>query len=331
MGTKVNYETEEANYEAEVRTQFEKQRILSYGKLRYDYEPISSRIFYFSMFKKRYQKFKPKRDANNRDARKSLRIGFISFLMAQFNRDKKIEMNKMVIEKKMQIQKQIDSYNQRENDRCNRVNTRIENQIDDELKALAEGNKALVEEYFSAVLQQDDYSIDGEERFEIHSAVGYDPLQKRLVIDYRLPSLDEVSDIKEWKIGKNNELVNKSLSKSEFLFLYERIILDLAVRVSGLIFDSDDQLVVSEIVFNGSCVYETVADNVVYIISMLVTKSEFEGCSIRRSDFLSKKAISKFSKVNYLGDINVDTPPRALTDNPPLNIVIPIQSNLYSN
>jgi hypothetical protein len=329
MAVKNDPEKEQAKLEAEGLTQFELQRIRSYRKLRYNYVPDSSLDYYDSIFKRDYLRYKPKRDANKRDARKSLRIGLLKSIKARFNPEEKKKIDNCLEAERMRLQEFIDVANQRERERCNRVNRSLDTQITNQKQALAKGSLIQAKEYFSAILLEDDYSLDGKYRYEVNCSVSYIKEIKRLVIDYRLPTLYEIPDTKEWKVDKNNELVEKLFTKREFLELYEEILLDLAIRVIGLAFDSDDQQIVSEIVFNGTCVYTDVSDDVIFIISILVTKKEFETSNIRRADFSSKAALSKFSKVVYLGDINADTPPKALTDRPPLSAIIPIQSNLY--
>lgn len=329
MAEKNNPEKEQAKREAGDCTQWELQRILSYEKLRYNYVSGSSRDYYNSIFERGGQKYKPKRDANKRDARKSLQIGLVTSIKARFNPAEKKTMDNRLEEEKMRLQEQVDEDNRREHERCNRVNSRLGTQIANQKQSLAKGSMVQAKEYFSAVMQNDDYSLDGENRYEVNCSVRYIRPLRRLVIDYRLPTPDEIPDTKEWKVDKNNELVEKPFPKGEFLVRYEKIILDLAIRVIGLAFDSDDQQIVSEIVFSGFCVYANVPDDVIFIISMLVTRNEFETSNIRRADFSSKAALSKFSQVVYLDDINADTPPKALTDRPPLSAIIPIQSNLY--
>ncbi len=328
MSAKNDPEKEQIKLEADKRTQWELQRIISYRELRYNYVRGNSENYYNSIYERNSQSYKPQRNASKRDARKSLHIGLLTSFKTQFDPEEKKEMNNCLEAERIRLQEYIDAANQREYERCDRVNNNLKIKLINQKQALAKRSMVQANEYFFTVIQSDCYSLDGEYRYEVDCSVRYIRPQKRLIIDYRLPTHDELSNTKEWQVNKNKELVEKPFPKGEFLVLYEKIILDLAIRVIGLAFDSDDLKIVSEIVFNGFCLYDNVPDNIVFILTALVTREKFNTSAICRADYSSKTAISKFVEVDYLDDINSDTPPKSLADKPPLKEIKPIQSNL---
>ena len=154
----------------------------------------------------------------------------------------------------------------------------------------------------------------------------YVPGKKRLVIDYNLPLMEQISRIKEWKVGKDNEVSPKDMNKTDYLEMYERVLFDLSIRTVGILFDSDNRNVINEIVFNGSCIYSEWQNMPTVILSFLISKNQYSYELIRKLDYVSKAEIAKLDMVSYLDDIRGTKAPADLWETPPSKLVVPIQS-----
>lgn len=83
------------------------------------------------------------------------------------------------------------------------------------------------------------------------------------------------------------------MSKTDYLELYERVLLDLSLRAVGILFGSDNRNVLNEIVFNGSCVYSDWQDLPTIILSFLMSKNRYSFGRARRMDCVSKSELAK--------------------------------------
>lgn len=329
MPAEVNPEKEQAKLEAAERTQWEHQRILSYKKLRYDYFSYSPEYYYRGIFERDCRQYRPAKDVSKGEARKSLHIGLAKRIKAQFNFAQKAEIDERIKAEMKRLQVQIDTVNQTKREQCNSFNERLWANIDSRKRAFVDGSPREVKSYYTFVIAGDDYSVDGVHRYETQFSVKHHCAAKRLVIDYQLPAFEDIPNIKEWAVNKNNEIVAKQFSQKDMLEIYEGIIMDLTVRVLGLVFDSDNHDVISEAIFNGYCEYSEVQSPPTFILSVLVKKKQFDFAKVNRADFSSKHEIAKFESVKYLGDIYTESPTKELLERPPLKPILPIQSNIY--
>jgi hypothetical protein len=329
MPAEVNPKKEQAKLEAAERTQWEHQRILSYKKLRYDYSSYSPEDYYRGIFERDCLQYRPAKDVSKGEARKSLHIGLAERIKAQLNPAQKAEIDERIKAEMKRLQVQIDTINQHKREQCNNFNERLRAKIDSKKKAFLNGSPLEVRNYYTFVIEGDNYSVDGVHRYETQFSVKHHRADKRLVIDYQFPAFEDIPKIKEWAVNKNNEIVAKQFSQKDMLEIYEGIIMDLTVRVLGLVFDSDNHDVISEAIFNGYCEYSEVQSPPTFILSVLVQKKQFDFTKVNRADFSSKHEIAKFESVKYLGDIRTESPTKELLERPPLRPILPIQSNIY--
>lgn len=318
-----------AKSDAEERTKYEQQRIFSYEKLRHSYSPWNVDAYYTDLLKRRSVTYRPKRNPSKNAARRDAKIGPISWLISRFNQDKKTKIDKVIKESQEQLQKETDEENRREYERCQQVNIRAKQRTDKQYDLFKKGDLTEVYEYFSAVVSNDDYSVDYRQHYYFSFNLDYDPKLKRILIDYRIPRIYEISDIKEWKCTKDLEVVPTHMSKKDFLPLYERILFDLVVRTTALIFDSDNMDVVSEVLFNAFTVYDEAPDRNTFLLSVIIPKNAYLRQDIKNYGFMSKQFISQMKQVRYLDDIHDDNPPSILADRPPIKQVIPIRTLLH--
>ena len=225
-----------------------------------------------------------------------------------------------------ELQEEVDKANAAERKRCNVSNARLNERLKAKLDRLTSFVPEDIEEYFTFALNQDTFILEGYE-YHFNYNLVYDPDKKQLIIDCNLPSIGDISRIKEWKADKNNELVPKEMNKTDFLEMYERILFDISLRVVGVLFESDTNHVLRSIIFNGSCVYNDWQENPTIILSFEIQHSQYSYDRIRRMDCISKSEIARLKDVRYLADITTEKPPSDLWETPPSKLVTPIRSS----
>ncbi len=317
---------QQAEDEAYSRTEWERQRIDYYRSLRYDFTATSFDAWLDEYYIEHREVFTPKKDPTWNQIRKDAGIGIIENMHSFFSEDKKKEIAAKKERSRKKLQLRVDEVNKREWERCNRVNNRIKAEGSEKFDRFTSYEEREVEEYFCYALNKDSYSLDGTENAPNFNLL-YIAEKKRLVVDYNLPVMEQISRVKEWKVGKNLEITPKEMSKMDYLEMYERVLLDLSLRTVGILFDSDNRNALNEIVFNGSCVYSGWQNMPTIILSFLMAKSQYSFERTRGMDCVSKAELAKLENVRYLGDIHSDKPPADLWETPPSKLVVPIQSS----
>lgn len=317
---------QQAEEEAYSKTEWERQRIDYYRGLRYGFSVTSVDKWLNDYFDARKEVFKPTKNPTWNQIRKEAGIGVIENMISSFFEDKKkaIAVKKEQSRKKLQLR--VDEINKREWERCNRVNNRIKSEVSEKFNRFKACDEQEVEEYFSYVLSKDSYSLDGTESIPNFQLL-YISEKKRLVVDYNFPLMEQISRVKEWKVGKNFETVPKEMRKTDYLEMYERVLFDLSLRAVGILFGSDNRNALNEIAFNGSCVYSDWQDMPTIILSFIMAKNQYSPERIKRMDCVSKTEIAKLDNVRYFGDIHSERPPADLWETPPSKLVVPIQSS----
>lgn len=319
---------EHAREEASIRTEYEKKRILSYDALRYNFIPWRADSYYSSLLQKRCETYKPKKVPSNNAARQKAHISIVQWIKSRFDPDDRKKVDEIIQLTLDRLRKETDDSNKREYERCKRVNTRIRKEVDEKFDRFLNGDPNEVQEYFSAVIRNDAYSLDNQQKYDVQFSLEYRVQEKRIIIDYCMPRPYDISNVKEWKIENGIHVIPKVMSKKEFLHLYEKILFDLVVRVTSLIFESDDKNIVSEVLFNASSIYDEVPDHFVFFLSVIIPKKNYIKQDIRNYAFVSKHFISEMKQAKYLDDIQNSNPPSILADKPPMKQVVPIETTL---
>ena len=317
---------QQAEEEAYSKTEWERQRIDYYRSLRYDFAVTIVDEWLDDYYIEHEAVFKPAKNPTWNQIRKNAGVGVLENMLSVFSKDKKEAIAAKKEQYREKLQRRVDRANECERERCNRVNNRIKNEVSEKLNRFTACDGQEVEEYFCYALSKDFYSIDGTEsvpNFRLLYIAG----EKRLVVDYKLPLMGQVSRIKEWKVGKNLEIMPKEMNKTDYLEMYERIIFDLSLRTVGILFGSDNKDIINEIIFNGSCVYSDWQDMPTIILSFLMAKNQYLFERVRGMDCISKAELSKLENIRYIGDIHSDKPPADLWETPPSKLVVPIQSS----
>ena len=111
-----------------------------------------------------------------------------------------------------------------------------------------DGKPDAIVDYFALVLDASDYPNN----FPQHAKIAYVPESKQLVIEYDLPSMDVVPEVKTYKYVKTrDEITSTALPKTQRKKLYSSIIAQITLRTIHEIFEADRTNFVENIVFNG--------------------------------------------------------------------------------
>lgn len=315
----------QAEETATSRTEWERQRIDYYRSLRYAFVPTTVDSWLNDYYDKHMEVYKPKKDPSWNQIRKDADIGFLENVFAFLSPEKKKTVTVKREQSRKKLQAKVDEANRIERDRCNKYNDRLNSEVSAKLGRFLQCDAMEVAEYFRYALLKDSYLLDGTETIPNFNLL-YVPGKKRLVIDYNLPIMEQISRIKEWKVGKDNEVSPKDMNKTDYLEMYERVLFDLSIRTVGILFDSDNRNVINEIVFNGSCIYSEWQNMPTVILSFLISKNQYSYELIRKLDYVSKAEIAKLDMVSYLDDIRGTKAPADLWETPPSKLVVPIQS-----
>jgi restriction system protein len=103
-------------------------------------------------------------------------------------------------------------------------------------------------DYCEMVLGNSDYPDYFPQEYDID----YNPENNLLIVDYRLPPIDQIPTVEEVKyIQSRDEFVEKYISQSELNKLYDGILYQIALRTIHELYEADKVEALSSIVFNG--------------------------------------------------------------------------------
>ena len=115
-------------------------------------------------------------------------------------------------------------------------------------KKYENGNIISLSKYIEKVLNMSTYPDPIPKKFEIE----FNPVNKILIVDYQLPSLDDIPKLKEIRyIQSRDEFDEKFLSSNEFNKLYDNSLYQIVLRVSYEIYNADYKDIIESIIFNG--------------------------------------------------------------------------------
>lgn len=102
--------------------------------------------------------------------------------------------------------------------------------------------------FYEIILSDSEYPHYFPQEFNLD----YNPETKILIVDYSLPSVENIPKLKEVKYVKSrDELVEIFLSESEVNKLYDRLIYQITLRTIHEIYESDVINAIDSVVFNG--------------------------------------------------------------------------------
>ena len=121
-------------------------------------------------------------------------------------------------------------------------------EIEEFKKELVEGNPDAIINYFTLVLEASSYP-DG---FPQHAKIAFVPESKQLVVEYDLPTLEIVPEVKTYKYVKTrDDITTTALPATQRKRLYASVIAQVTIRTLHEIFEADRLTNIESIVFNG--------------------------------------------------------------------------------
>lgn len=110
------------------------------------------------------------------------------------------------------------------------------------------GSKEAIEEYCEMVLNNSVYPDFLSKDFEIE----YNSINKTLIIEYQLPSIDNFPKVKEYRfITSKNEIREIELSQTELNRIYDKALYDIVLRTIHEVFEADIANHLEAVVLNG--------------------------------------------------------------------------------
>lgn len=149
-------------------------------------------------------------------------------------------------------------------------------------EAVASGERAAVEDFFSIILERSDYP----DYFPHEFTIAFNPETKILVCDYQLPSPGALPTLREVAYVKTRKaLAEKHLSKKDSQALYDSVAYQICLRTTHELFSADQFGVLDLVTFNG-WVKEvdrgTGKDINPCILSLQATREAFEDIDLAR-------------------------------------------------
>ncbi len=158
-------------------------------------------------------------------------------------------------------------------------------------KVESEYKKGNLEGYFSFILTNSFYLFD----FSCEPNIEYNENEHILVVDYYLPSIDDIPNVKQRT--KSGEI--KYLSDNAIKKLYDEIIYKIIIRSIAEIFHFDFLDMLASICFNGRVKFRNLGTGQmqdILISSVLVDKNEFNSIDLNHID--AKSCFKQFKGVS---------------------------------
>ncbi|WP_019123772.1 restriction endonuclease [Brevibacillus massiliensis] len=142
--------------------------------------------------------------------------------------------------------------------------------------AFENGETEAIEKYIKTVLASSTYPSDFEIKYDIQYLNGI----QTIIVNYHLPSPDQVPNITEYKyVVSKKEIVPKKMKAKEFEQFYNSIVFQTTLRTIHEIFESDYTRAIQVVVFNGWVNYIDESNGLEVtscIITVQTTREEFE-------------------------------------------------------
>lgn len=120
--------------------------------------------------------------------------------------------------------------------------------VDDLATRYNSGEPQAIEEYCDLVLSRSEYPDFMPQEFELE----YDPSASLLIIEYRLPSLEDIPTLKEVRyVQSRDEFQEIHLKQSELNRIFDSLLYQICLRTIHEIFESDVIGAIQSVVFNG--------------------------------------------------------------------------------
>ncbi|MDE8051299.1 restriction endonuclease [Erysipelothrix rhusiopathiae] len=260
------------------------------------------------------QKPEPQRKPERSDFKYNKKLGFIKLLSKdnrERNQNENLELFNTDVEKWSQfVENEEQRYQSKvalydglvekwKHDKLNYDNERdLENKNIDLLREkFSEGNQESIEVYFQSIIDELIFPVE----YSRDSFVEYNVEGSYLIVDLKLPTIEDLPTIKEVKyIKSRKEFKEVAFSKMYIDKLYEKVIYSLVLVVLKNIFISDNRYnYVESVIMNGfieTVDLSTGLNHSPFILSTEVKKSDFEIINLANIDpkewFRKNKGIS---------------------------------------
>lgn len=139
-------------------------------------------------------------------------------------------------------------------------------------------------DYCEMVLANSKYPENFPQQYELD----YEPENKRLLVDYFLPSIDNLPTLKEVRyIKKNNQFKEVHISEKQLNELYDNVMYQITLRTIHELYEADVVEGLSIIIFNGFVRFvdkRTGKEAISCILSIQVQRGEFLQIDLSRVD-----------------------------------------------
>ncbi|MEJ2710476.1 MAG: restriction endonuclease [Anaerolineales bacterium] len=156
--------------------------------------------------------------------------------------------------------------------------------IDEKKKRYFNSDPSAIVDYCDMVLSASSYPEYFPQSFDLD----YNPENQLLIIDYQLPSIENIPTLKEVRyIQSRNEFAEKHISQSQSNKLYDSVIYQISLRTIHELYEADRLNALASIVFNG---YVNTVDPATgheinpCILSVQASEDEFEGINLANVD-----------------------------------------------
>lgn len=148
-------------------------------------------------------------------------------------------------------------------------------------KAYTEGDPQTIEEFCELVLSRSKYPANFPNEWNLEYQAG----NKTLVIDYFLPSPEELPTLKEVKyVASKNELSEVPLQKPVINNIYDQLLYQITLRAIHELYEADNVQFIESIVFNGwvrSINKGTGKEVTACVLSIQAARKEFQDIDLR--------------------------------------------------
>ncbi|MBC5996558.1 restriction endonuclease [Romboutsia ilealis] len=198
-----------------------------------------------------------------------------------------------VKETKDKYQKEYDLYEKNEAKRLNEIKSltqshqlKINEAINIKKELYKNRDATIISNYKEEILNQIDYPIE----FRKCINIGYCKDSKKLVVDYLLPDIKIIPDIKRYEYKKTkDEIKSIPMNEKERNSIYNQVVLSIVLNSMDNLFKKDIDNNIDTIVFTGyikDVDLATGQDISPYIVSAMVDKAVFNKIDMNRIDKL---------------------------------------------
>lgn len=160
----------------------------------------------------------------------------------------------------------------------------INKAIDKRIEQYFGRNPDAIVDYCELVLSNSQYPDYFPKRFDLE----YNPTTKILIVDYSLPSVDQMPRVKNVKYVKSRgALVESYLSESTINNLYDSLVYQITLRTISELYQADAAKALESIVFNGwvESIEKAIGNQVnICILSVQANRAEFLSINLNNVD-----------------------------------------------